>query len=828
MSEVNIAITKRGSGYKTTDTNLNVKGNVIGGSDVTFDVDELHISENCAQTGDDYLILSDDATDNPSGYLYSKSEDTWGDRFLSIGQSNNYKPAFYSVDGSVRISDSNFGGSNDNQWYGYVDRTLFGNSGKSYNINRWINEQQNLKKPVDSEYTTTVTSTALTISQTKTYNISGDTTKSQFYNNDDLNNTLTSNNVVNSVIKVKYKTPAQPTGSSSGDNQAPHVVFKGTLRVGAGTSNNFNGTNHTIDIHEEVQGWDQEIIKEYTFTFPSSGDDEIDISTNTNSQGMLVKLENTSKNGNKASGAHFGLNQAKFQSGSWAGSTHAAAKDMNVICEIEEKSNTSADLWDNNGWNFGVSFVYDEIQESAVQVMRNTTDNNTYSNFASDKSPSIKILWKYSDEWNKRVTGINFYTRKSGKKVTDKSWYRQIEVDFAKGKAKMTHGGNEFDIKYIAQIDEYYVLIDEDNTSSPNLIDSFEVHNGYSDKVEFTSAKFKTGVVANRKAYIANLQVWRSDGTKENMADAMLKSPPNQFDVFPSTNLIECSVRDGDVIVKLEEYADRILQFKKDKLHIINISQNVEFMEGTYDFKGIKHPAASCKTDMGIAWVNENGCFLYDGRSVSNLLERGALRVIKESEWQSFITDDSIIGYLPKKRQIIVLKTCLNNAVGDVYVYDIITKSWVLGDSKFPDSTVKSNFINDWNGDLVIAHGTTGTISKWSDSSFASTVFKYITPDMDFGQPAQRKRIYKIYVTYKSGGSNVPSLTYGINGSTSVSTAVVDGSFETGKSDWTRGEFKLDKDANDCYSIRLKIAGSIDSAFEINDISIVYRGKPVK
>ena len=57
MSDVNIKITKRGAGYKTTDANLNVKGNVIGGSDVTFDVDKLHIAENCAQTGDDYLTF---------------------------------------------------------------------------------------------------------------------------------------------------------------------------------------------------------------------------------------------------------------------------------------------------------------------------------------------------------------------------------------------------------------------------------------------------------------------------------------------------------------------------------------------------------------------------------------------------------------------------------------------------------------------------------------------------------------------------------------------------------------------------------------------------
>ena len=247
-----------------------------------------------------------------------------------------------------------------------------------------------------------------------------------------------------------------------------------------------NWTNNVINFVHKLEGWSAESEEEYTINFPSSGSDVIDISGNSSTIGILTKIETHTKNGNLGATSSLGITQVKLQSGTWAGAGHTNAKDMNVVCEIEEKANTSADLWDNNGWNFGVSFVYDEIQESAVQIMRNITDENTYLDFASNKSPSVKILWKYSDDWNKRVTGINFYTRKSGKKVTDKSWYRQVEVDFSKGKAKMTHGGNEFDIKYLAELDEYYVLIDEDNTSSPNIIDSFEIHNGYSDKVEFT------------------------------------------------------------------------------------------------------------------------------------------------------------------------------------------------------------------------------------------------------------------------------------------------------------------------------------------------------
>lgn len=38
--------------------------------------------------------------------------------------------------------------------------------------------------------------------------------------------------------------------------------------------------------------------------------------------------------------------------------------------------------------------------------------------------------------------------------------------------------------------------------------------------------------------------------------------------------------------------------------------------------KGVSHPAATCKTDFGIAWVNKLGCYLYDGQKVHNLLEK--------------------------------------------------------------------------------------------------------------------------------------------------------------------------------------------------------------
>ena len=147
--------------------------------------------------------------------------------------------------------------------------------------------------------------------------------------------------------------------------------------------------------------------------------------------------------------------------------------------------------------------------------------------------------------------------------------------------------------------------------------------------------------------------------------DKMYKSGVGKFDQFSNFRRIEVTVRDGDEIVKIEEYADRILQFKKDKMHLVNVSQDVEFLEDTFMYKGVRHPASVCKTDYGIAWANRRGVYLYDGQKVINLLEKGGKQIIKESEWKNFLAADKsyggneteltpMVGYIPHKRQIII------------------------------------------------------------------------------------------------------------------------------------------------------------------------------
>jgi hypothetical protein len=372
----------------------------------------------------------------------------------------------------------------------------------------------------------------------------------------------------------------------------------------------------------------------------------------------------------------------------------------------------------------------------------------------------------------------------------------------------------------------------------PSLVTTYEVKSGLDAIEKSVISQYRSAVVVGRRVYAGGLMVQNEDETKDIMADAMIKTPVNKFDTFPLSRIIEASVRDGDEIIKLEEYADRILQFKKNKMHIINVSQEIEFLEDTFTHKGISHPAAAVKTDFGVAWVNRIGCYLYDGQKVNNLLEKGGRQIIKESEWATFTQNEPMIGYLPKKRQLIVVDDITTNGDGSTFLYDMVTQSWVKGTiGTFPDQN-KTNFVTDWNGDLVYVHST-GTVLKWDDASYPSGSFEMITKDIDLGQPGQRKKLHKVYVTYKGATATNVDVYFDVDGGTSLDKTFTNGTNFTGNeldasSSWAIAELKptTSSQANNIKSFRLKFVAesgqTVPSDFEINDISAVYRMKHIK
>ena len=220
---------------------------------------------------------------------------------------------------------------------------------------------------------------------------------------------------------------------------------------------------------------------------------------------------------------------------------------------------------------------------------------------------------------------------------------------------------------------------------------------------------------------------------------------------------------------------------------------------------------------------------------------------------------------------MIVLKDVNENATSatpEGYEYSFITKSWSFIYRRTPDSGSaissnghKTNFVFDRNGDLIW-HTNYLTqydkVIKWVDEGqnynddptvdYASFYFR--TKDFDFGNPAVRKKIYKVYVTFMSvdasgaaAGSGV-AVKYAINGKSS--DAVFTGTFNSSTSknytggflsdggsstDWITAELKPSSTINNVYSFAMQflaVAGPVPAGFKINDISIVYRIKRAK
>ena len=212
-----------------------------------------------------------------------------------------------------------------------------------------------------------------------------------------------------------------------------------------------------------------------------------------------------------------------------------------------------------------------------------------------------------------------------------------------------------------------------------------------------------------------------------------------------------------------------------------------------------------------------------------------------------------MIGYLPQKRQLVVYDDITDTGLANprMYLYDMVTQSWVKGANDTSNriiDTVKTNFVTDWNGDLVYGYTLdSGNLLKWDDASTGSDTLVLKTKDIDFGHPGVRKKVYKVYITYKGDGRyakiyygkdgleptlNFSAITSGTDGSSTGGTADSSPLADAGVTDWLKAELKPTASINNISSFRLIVEGNtggtaIASDFEINDITIIYRLKPV-
>lgn len=490
-----------------------------------------------------------------------------------------------------------------------------------------------------------------------------------------------------------------------------------------------------------------------------------------------------------------------------------------------------AGTWLGITYQIAASFIYDDGQESLLYISEEA--NNTFAPAAND---SLSINVRAKPPFDERVSGARIYVRES---TSDDPWVLLLDIDMRDGcRAKLSGDHTAWADDGTPADDE--VTCDNIVSTDPS-IETYEILNGFKSSeasvdIGGEGEGYKTAVVANRRTFVANVKTKDKFGEVIHMGDRIMYTPINRFDTFPRSYFIDVVRGDAEKYIKLEEYADRLFAFKQRTLYVLNIastSSNDWFLEATHKYMGVKLPSAVAKTEFGIVWVNESGCYLFDGNNITNLID-GKIRDedtasnlgLYNATWSEFITDSSMVGYLPKSKQIVVLKDSSASSVGDVYIYDLQTKSWTFGDSAFTDSQIQTNFVVDYNKDLVCAHtSATGTVVKYGGDSSEVDDIEIVTKDLDFGDPGRLKKIYKIYTTYKKtdAGDIADCMQWAINGDTSqfVNTGLT-GQWDGGTSDWDVAVFTF-ATPKSCQSIRLKLDPGTATRMFFNDITIEYR-----
>jgi hypothetical protein len=450
-----------------------------------------------------------------------------------------------------------------------------------------------------------------------------------------------------------------------------------------------------------------------------------------------------------------------------------------------------------------------------------TSWHNNISSWGVDeriKGQNLYIQRTDSDNWF-RVAELNLGSDSLNKGGLDESLGKfSIDTPWKNGNFNSSSEtyGNVWNTTYSTGIYSNTLVIKD-----ASLIWEYSSLNAFADTSTSIAARFKTAIQMNRQIYIGGL---KQQGI--SYSDRMIKSPVNKFDVFPSKGReIDVIVKDGDHVTVVEGFADRILQFKKNAVNVINCTKDSEFLETTIQNIGVESPCHVIKTDIGIAFINDRGCYLYDGEKFTNLID-GKIDDSTGGIWDTHITLSSLIGYQQKGRKILVTGGTNNK---DVYMFSLQTGGWVKMPGIFTGTSayLQTNLVTFFDGQVYWVDKDAGNAYVWQDK--ISQDFTIITKDMDFGHPAVKKKMSKVYVTYSCTTAGTIALTYDVNGGSALDKGF------TPITDFADGggvaELKPDTslEANNKNSFQLKLTGTGHSEdFEINDISIIYRIKNVK
>ena len=518
----------------------------------------------------------------------------------------------------------------------------------------------------------------------------------------------------------------------------------------------------------------------------------------------------------------------------------------NIIVELSYDDQAIEHEW-KQVWEFAMSNVYDGNQESLLTVGNTTidlTDDTTYQTL-SKMRVTLGINGTGTELeglLNKRLSHKKIYMRKYG----TETWFLQGVYDLGYG-GSTPNGEIDDDWDYDTDVGGYMQCSNSKAYSDvPFKAFDYKLETGHEPdvlSVDITGADtgYRTAAVVNRKMYVGGTRRLTQNNQTTTESGKIYPSDKNKFDRFRSD--LGFAVAPGDTL-RLIGFGEKLLEFKKDSLNIINCGGDEEYPEATYQHRGIEREEGVCETEFGPVWVNKYGMFLYDGEAVINLLEKTSAdkplhRVLTQATWTAFYTVSAMPAYLPEERQILVVRAAESTTSKDVYIYDMVNQAFVSSNRglDLASTGYVSRMVVDRNGKLIWVDGnTTATFRYWDSTPTASAEWKITTKDFDLGSLGTYDYVYKIIITYKNATASALTnvLKMSIDGNNSFlntgigshsEAATLTGVFAASKTVWQRAVFTLSKPVL-LETIQLQITTGTAVALSVNDMTIWHRPLP--
>lgn len=388
---------------------------------------------------------------------------------------------------------------------------------------------------------------------------------------------------------------------------------------------------------------------------------------------------------------------------------------------------------------FGISFQYDDGQESTVSPFSDGDKKDTSSG-AQDHSLSFIMYANMGEStafnadepndnaFDPRIQGVNLYLTGTSEGNFDDPrhlafWdWGSSDTDTATFTSHENVSKNT--VTKNATYTTYYTEALEINGPSEfNYRLKNAVANAYP---ESTAARYNVAEVSGQVVYIGGVQRYKfltdtlSGDSFRNCIkqcsiepfdpnnDRVLISQPGRLDTFTEEGFIDIASSDGEYVTALKLISDRLMLFKQKTLYIINMAGELAIVEYEGKYMGVNSSSKVVHTDFGVVWINATGCYLYTGEgdpislSAGKLNERSGATNGSFGGLNEFGSENSCIGYIPVKKQLMVFKNAEGS--GDILIYDFQTESWAFGLDKV-SSMAKSNMISNYD-DSCIFMGT--------------------------------------------------------------------------------------------------------------------------